>query len=442
MTITIYIIIYNTGARNDILVDIFVLDTGVRSTHFEFEDITVTHLDDTFGDSEVFDGHGSHVAGIIVGKSVGVARGINIYEYPVCRIESSSGSTSCSSQDIEDGYQAVRDYMQLNSVSTNRRGVINLSFGTEGALPNHYKNSVNDALQEIIDVGGIPIAAAGNEQTDDCLSYPANSNKAISVGSHTENFEVSYFSNYGSCVDIYAPGSSILSAWHTGDKTYGIASGTSQATPVIVGIVAQLLGINSLLTFNEIKDLLQTNTQNIVLSSCPNTNNNPICYGISMGCTEMIEHVYIPTMDPTNSPTVLPTQPTLYPTKNPIGAPTIQPTNSPSFNPSYSPTNKPTNNPIPSPTQEPIELIPTIIPTDSPSDPYIYCCNPVYSYYASTCWPIADRTTCESKRRICSFNTYNCAFNFECISKGDICQRDSQCCSGNCRNRRGTLKCG
>ena len=388
---------------SNIDVFIFILDTGVRSTHYEFNSNTFYHLDPNFTISDILDGHGTHVASLAAGQSAGVAPGLTIYEYPVCR----GADGSCGYQDLNDGYQAVVSTLNLlnsNYSYTKYRGVINLSFGTDGesTLPPWYKKAVDDDLNEIINAGGIPVAAAGNDGINEC-GYPAGSEYAISVGAYLQSGQIASFSNYGNEVDIFAPGNRLISAWHISDSSYALVSGTSQAAPIITGIVAQILSLDSRLDLNEIREILKSTTNTFDLSDCPYDAGGNGCKGISIECNTFINNILVPTMSPTPLPLPLPI-----------------------------PTNNPTNDPTNNPTQTPIA------PTATPIAPYIYCCNPKGYTYTSRCWPIDNQDSCNIYSRMCEWNSTNCQYNFKCTVVHNSCSTDSECCSGDCSvSRRG-----
>ena len=208
---------YNYVSNGNNYIDLFILDSGVLSTHDEFDDTTVIHLDSDWGDSSLFDSHGTHVAGIAGGKNTGVFKQASrIYSYGVCRILTDDGRTSCSGQDIEDGLIATISKLSENP---SRRGVINMSFG--GKSYSSSRDWYESYFSQMIDNGGIPVSSAGNSMdescTDDGFYYvPNTAENCISVGSYTSSWSVSWFSNYGRCVDVYGPGSSVYSGLYNG----------------------------------------------------------------------------------------------------------------------------------------------------------------------------------------------------------------------------------
>ena len=283
-------------------VDIFVLDTGVLSTHDEFINagINIIHGLESFGDEDIIKGHGTHMTGIIAGKNTGIIKssGINIYEFPVC--SRSATQTSCFWQDIWDGCEFVINILKekngliTNSNSTGddnnstfniyhrsgnaapHRGVINLSFG--GYLPSWWLENNYDFLfgwfDEIYENGGILIGAGGNVQLNNvyynpCQYWPAAaSDNIISIGGYDNDFNVVSGSNTGDCIDIYAPGKLIYSAWNSGNSDYKLQTGTSAATAIVSGIVTQILMINPYLSLEQIRYILNKYSEDNLLGAC------------------------------------------------------------------------------------------------------------------------------------------------------------------------------
>ncbi|MYY03760.1 MULTISPECIES: S8 family peptidase [unclassified Streptomyces] len=203
----------------------YVIDTGVRITHEEFEG-RASYGYDAVDDDDVADdgyGHGTHVAGTIAGATYGVAKNAKIVAVRVLD-DSGSGTTE----------QVIAG---IDWVTANHEGpsVANMSLGG-GA-----DEALDAAVQESIASGVTYGVAAGNESADASTSSPARVPEAITVASSTVDDEQSYFSNYGSLVDLYAPGSDITSAWNDSDTGTDTISGTSMATPHVVGAAAVYL---------------------------------------------------------------------------------------------------------------------------------------------------------------------------------------------------------
>ncbi|WLQ36997.1 S8 family serine peptidase [Streptomyces castrisilvae] len=203
----------------------YVIDTGVRITHEEFEG-RASYGYDAVDDDDVADdgyGHGTHVAGTIAGATYGVAKNAKIVAVRVLD-DSGSGTTE----------QVIAG---IDWVTANHEGpsVANMSLG--GGVD----EALDAAVQESIASGVTYGVAAGNESADASTSSPARVPEAITVASSTVDDEQSYFSNYGSLVDLYAPGSDITSAWNDSDTGTDTISGTSMATPHVVGAAAVYL---------------------------------------------------------------------------------------------------------------------------------------------------------------------------------------------------------
>ncbi|MEU6705929.1 S8 family peptidase [Streptomyces wuyuanensis] len=203
----------------------YVIDTGVRVTHKDFEG-RATHGFDAIDNDETADdgnGHGTHVAGTIAGASHGVAKKAKIVAVRVLD-DSGSGTTE----------QVVAG---IDWVTKNHQGpsVANMSLGG-GADP-----ALDEAVQKAVAAGVTFGVAAGNESSDAGQGSPSRVKEAITVASSTKDDKQSDFSNFGSVVDIYAPGSDITSAWNDSDEGTKTISGTSMATPHVVGAAAVYL---------------------------------------------------------------------------------------------------------------------------------------------------------------------------------------------------------
>ncbi|MCC5947038.1 MAG: S8 family serine peptidase [Nitriliruptoraceae bacterium] len=205
---------------------IYILDTGVRSTHVDLAGRVLPGFS-ALGDGVTEDchGHGTHVAGIAAGATYGVAKKALIV--PV-RVMNCSGGGSGSN------ILAGIDWIMSNH-PTGTPGVANFSIVTSA-----WQNLDNRIQQ--LDAAGIVVAAgAGNDQGDACDRSPARSPFAITAGASTSTDSRWSSSNTGSCVDIFAPGSSITSTWHSSNTATRTQSGTSMASPHVAGAAALLL---------------------------------------------------------------------------------------------------------------------------------------------------------------------------------------------------------
>lgn len=204
----------------------YVIDTGVRVSHKDFEGRATHGFDAVDNDDSADDGngHGTHVAGTIAGTAHGVAKKAKVVAVRVLD-DNGSGTTE----------QVVAG---IDWVTKNHKGpsVANMSLG--GGADEALDAAVSKAI-----ASGVTFAvAAGNESTDASQGSPARVKEAITVASSTKDDAQSEFSNFGQIVDIYAPGSDITSAWNDSDEGTKTISGTSMATPHVVGAAAIYLG--------------------------------------------------------------------------------------------------------------------------------------------------------------------------------------------------------
>ncbi|GEM90734.1 S8 family peptidase [Oceanithermus desulfurans] len=203
----------------------YIIDTGIRTTHQEFAGRIgggYTAISDGLG-VEDGNGHGTHVAGTVGGSTYGVAKSVTLH--PV-RVLDSNGSGTTS------GVIAGVDWVAANHQSP---AVANMSLGGSAS------QSLDDAVSNAIASGVTFAVAAGNENTDACTKSPARVAEALTVAASDSSDVRASFSNFGSCVDLFAPGVSITSAWNTSDTATNTISGTSMATPHVTGVAALYL---------------------------------------------------------------------------------------------------------------------------------------------------------------------------------------------------------
>lgn len=230
----------------------YVVDTGIRFDHQEFGGRALRGYDAIADGQNGSDcnGHGTHVAGTIGGRSYGVARDSTLVAVRVLNCEG-SGTMS--------GVIAGLDWIAANGQLP---AVVNMSLGGDAHA------SLDDAVRRLVTRGFTVTAAAGNEGRDACLASPARVTEAITVGASDRSDARPSWSNFGACVDIFAPGVSIPSAWHTDTTALASSSGTSMASPHVAGAVALLLEGNGRLTPSAIADRLGgAATQGVVLNA-------------------------------------------------------------------------------------------------------------------------------------------------------------------------------
>lgn len=215
------------ASNNGAGVNAYVIDTGLRADHTQFTGRVLpgyTSILDGRGTGDC-DGHGTHVAGTVAGSTYGVAPEAQVI--PV-RVLDCEGSGSWS------GVIAGMDWA-VGDHDANERAVANMSLG------GGYIESVNLAVARMTADGIATVVAAGNENANACNTSPASAPSAITVGSTTSSDARSSFSNWGSCLDVFAPGSSILSAGISSSTSTSTKSGTSMASPHVAGAAALLL---------------------------------------------------------------------------------------------------------------------------------------------------------------------------------------------------------
>jgi subtilisin family serine protease len=234
---------------------IFVIDTGIATEHVEFADRIVqgySSIDDGRG-VEDCNGHGTHVAGTAAGENYGVASNASIV--PVRVLDCVGGGTLST---VLSGLNWV-----ANNAPSETPVIVNMSLGGQ-ASP-----TLDNATQNLINKGMEVVVAAGNSSADACNFSPARVPEAITVAASTIDDDLAGYSNFGSCVDLIAPGSAIKSAYIGSDSATRTINGTSMAAPHVAGLLASVFasGIS-----DSAKGYLSANSINGAIS---NTNGTP-----------------------------------------------------------------------------------------------------------------------------------------------------------------------
>lgn len=257
-----------SSTTNGTGVHIYIIDTGIRLTHRDFAGRAVFGFDflhDGNGRTDC-NGHGTHVAGTAAGKSFGVAKGASLVSVRVL---------DCSGFAFNSWVIAGIDWVTTNAI---KPAVANMSLG--GGL----SGALNQAVSKSIAAGITYVIAAGNSNADACQVSPASTAAALTVAATGITDARATFSNLGPCVDLFAPGVNIVSDYRTSDSATKVLSGTSMATPHVVGAVALFLQSNpAALPSNVAHALLTTSTSGVVGNSGAGTPNLLLFTGIVGG---------------------------------------------------------------------------------------------------------------------------------------------------------------
>jgi subtilisin family serine protease len=248
----------------------YIIDTGIRTSHNDFGNRASVGFD-AFNDGQNgqdCNGHGTHVAGTVGGATWGVAKNVRVVAVRVL---------DCGGSGTWSGVIAGMDYVTAQKTANPSVAMVaNMSLGG-GA-----NQAVDDATQRMINARVATAVAAGNgnmggRQQDACGSSPARVPDAMTIGATTQSDAKTSWSNYGDCVDWFAPGYQITSAWHTSNTATNTISGTSMAAPHVAGVAALYLQGHPGSTAVEVRDALYSfTTKGIVTSS--STANNHLLY--------------------------------------------------------------------------------------------------------------------------------------------------------------------
>ncbi|MCP1728038.1 serine protease [Natronospira proteinivora] len=243
-------------------VDVFIIDTGINASHQDFGGRVAGGINTVDNNSNFDDcnGHGTHVASTTAGSEYGVAKDATLYGV---RVFGCSGGTTNA---------AILDGIDWSVQQMNGPAVANLSLG--GGASQALDNAVNNAAN----AGMTMVVAAGNENQNACNVSPARADQAFTVGSTTSNDSRSNFSNFGSCVDIFAPGSDITAAWINTNTGTNTISGTSMAAPHVAGVSAIYQGENPGASPAQVEDALTSEATQGAISSVGSGSPNLLLY--------------------------------------------------------------------------------------------------------------------------------------------------------------------
>ncbi len=243
-------------------VTVYIIDTGINFTHTEFAGRAAKGIDEVNAGGTAADcnGHGSHVAGTVGGTAYGVAKKVNLVAVRVL---------DCAGSGFTSGVIAGVDWVTANRVLP---AAANMSLG------GGFSSSLNTAVANSIAAGVVYGVAAGNSTADACNSSPASAPNAITVGATTASDGFASFSNFGTCVDINAPGVNITSAWIGSNSATNTISGTSMAAPHVVGVAALYLQVNPAATPLQARNALVSNGTPNKVTSLPAGTPNTLLY--------------------------------------------------------------------------------------------------------------------------------------------------------------------
>jgi len=253
---------YNqTGAG----VDAYIIDTGIRITHTDFGGRAVAGVDEITpgGSANDGNGHGTHVSGTVGGATYGIAKGVHLI---AVRVLDNSGSGTYS--------QVIAGVDWVTGDHTTHPAVANMSLGGP------VSTALDDAVRASIVDGVTYCIAAGNSSADASTQSPADVSQAITVGATSSNDAWASFSNFGSLVDILAPGVSVTSDWNTSNTATNTISGTSMATPHVTGAAALYLEANPGSTPAQVSSGLTSAASSGKISGVPGGTVNLLLYSL------------------------------------------------------------------------------------------------------------------------------------------------------------------
>src|SRR5829696_8249679 len=244
----------------------YVIDTGIRATHSQFggrvSSTAFSSINDGNGQNDC-NGHGTQVAGIFGGSTYGVAKGVTLHAVRVL---------DCQGNGTDSTVISGVDWVTANRVLP---AVANLSLGGGAST------ALDTASQNLINSGVTTAVAAGNDYgVDACTQSPGRVAAAITVGSTTSTDAKSDFSNIGTCLDLFAPGSSIQSSWYTSDTATNTISGTSMATPHVAGVAALYLQNNTGASNQTVRDQIVNTATTGVLTGIGTGSPNRLLYSL------------------------------------------------------------------------------------------------------------------------------------------------------------------
>jgi subtilisin family serine protease len=260
---------YNTTASN---VHAYIIDTGILTSHSQFGGRASVGVDEVGDGQNGIDcnGHGTHVAGTVGGSTYGVAKGVSLVAVRVL---------NCSGSGTNAGVIAGINWVAANAI---RPAVANMSLGGGAS------QAVDDAVAGATNAGVTMAVAAGNGDAagnplDACTTSPARAPSAITVSATDTTDTKASWANFGTCVDIFAPGVNITSSWYSSTTATNTISGTSMATPHVAGVAALYLATNTTATPSAVASALISNSTSGVVRNPGSGSPNRLLYSIFGG---------------------------------------------------------------------------------------------------------------------------------------------------------------
>lgn len=290
---------------------VYIVDTGIRVTHQEFGGRASVAYDGVFDGQNGNDcnGHGTHVAGTAVGFTYGIAKGARVYAVRVL---------NCSGTGFISTVVGGVDWITANRIDP---AVANISLTAEGFSP-----TLESAIDSSVAQGVVYTVSAGNNAADACFYTPARTPAAITTGASWQEDGRAAFSNYGSCLDLFAPGNTVVSAHIANDTALSTRTGTSMSAPLVAGVAAVFRGMNPTISPEEVARAIDQASTMGILTQTGEGSPNKLLYSLL-----------------TNLPPPTPITPTPSISPSPSASPTASPS------PSPSPTITPTPTPAPTP---------------------------------------------------------------------------------------------